>query len=249
VIARTTVSHPSHQPFGDTSVKHAADLEPENFDFSTWRDVVKDGYVPDATTHLPTHSAAPVPRLTWQPSCVAPKVPFVVGVCGGAQGYVNDLCELTHKLSDGQMMYFSIDLQVGGHGHNITLEQRVGSRDYVPPDDLRLAHHLMAVSGRELRPNLRLGQVGEGLLRLVGRMVVGFDAQDLAVDCHGQAYHFAADVGRVCIDALKPGATERTRVRLHMSANNLGWYWIEPITDGHVIRELLIKNKERRSPT
>ena len=29
-----------------------------------------------------------------------------------------------------------------------------------------------------------------------------------------------------------------------MSANNLRWYWIEPITDSNVIRELLIKNKE-----
>ena len=54
---------PSHQPFGDASVEHAADLEPQQLDFSTWRDVVKDGYVPDATTHMPTQDAAPVPRL------------------------------------------------------------------------------------------------------------------------------------------------------------------------------------------
>ena len=127
VIARTTVSHPSHQPFGDTSVEHATDLEPERLDFSTWRDVAKDGYVDGTTTHLPTQHAAPVPRLVWQPSCVPPKVPFVVGVCGGAQGYVNDLCELTHKLSDGQIMYFSIDLKVGGHGHNITLPRILSS--------------------------------------------------------------------------------------------------------------------------
>ena len=80
-----------------------------------------EGYVPDATASQPTHNAAPIPRLVWQPSCVAPDVSFVVGICGGAQGYANDLCELTHKLSDGQLMYFSIDLQVGGHGHNITL--------------------------------------------------------------------------------------------------------------------------------
>jgi len=36
------------------------------------------GYVPDATASRPTHNAAPVPRLVWQPSCVAPNVPFVV---------------------------------------------------------------------------------------------------------------------------------------------------------------------------
>ncbi|KOO34385.1 hypothetical protein Ctob_016321, partial [Chrysochromulina tobinii] len=127
VIARTTVSHPSHQPFGDASVEHATDLEPEQLDFSTWRDVATDGYVPDATASRPTHNAAPIPRLVWQPSCVAPNVPFVVGICGGAQGYANDLCELTHKLSDGQITYFSIDLQVGGHGHNITLPRVLAS--------------------------------------------------------------------------------------------------------------------------
>ena len=71
---------------------------------------------------------------------------------------------------------------------------------------------------------------------------IGSEGED--VYCAGQAYYFAADVGRVCIDALQPGATERTKVRLHMSANNLGWYWIEPITDPKVLRELLIKNKE-----
>jgi hypothetical protein len=127
VIARTTVSHPSHQPFGDASVEHTTDLEPEQLDFSTWRDVATDGYVPDATASRPTHNAAPVPRLVWQPSCVAPNVPFVVGICGGAQGYANDMCELTHKLSDGQITYFSIDLQVGGHGHNITLPRVLAS--------------------------------------------------------------------------------------------------------------------------
>ena len=95
VIARTTVSHPSHQPFGDTSVEHAVDLEPEHLDFSTWRDVAKEGYVTNTTTHLPGQNAAPVTRLVWQPSCIAPEVPFVVGICGGAQGYVNDLCERT----------------------------------------------------------------------------------------------------------------------------------------------------------
>ena len=58
---------------------------------------------------------------------------------------------------------------------------------------------------------------------------IGSEGED--VYCAGQAYYFAADVGRVCIDALQPGATERTKVRLHMSANNLGWYWIEPISD------------------
>ena len=126
VIARTTVSHPSHQPFSDTSVEHAVDLEPAHLDFSTWRDVAKDGYVPDATTNLPVN-AAPITKLVWQPSCVAPNVPFVVGICGGAQGYINDLCELTHKLSDGQIMYFSIDLKVGGHGHNITLPRILSS--------------------------------------------------------------------------------------------------------------------------
>ena len=127
VIARTTVSHPSHQPFGDASVEHATDLEPEQLDFSTWRDVATEGYAPDATASRPTHNEAPVPRMVWQPSCVAPNVPFVVGICGGAQGYANDLCELTHKLSDGQITYFSIDLQVGGHGHNITLPRILAS--------------------------------------------------------------------------------------------------------------------------
>ena len=58
VIARTTVSHPSHQPFGDTSVEHAVDLEPEHLDFSTWRDVAKEGYVTNTTTHLPGQNAA-----------------------------------------------------------------------------------------------------------------------------------------------------------------------------------------------
>ena len=70
---RTTCSLKGDSPYGlkdgkpflcfVQSVEHAADLEPQQLDFSTWRDVVKDGYVPDATTHMPTQDAAPVPRL------------------------------------------------------------------------------------------------------------------------------------------------------------------------------------------
>ena len=127
VIARTTVSHPSHQPFGDVSVERATDREPDELDFSVWRDAATDGYAIDATLNPPKQIVTPVSRLVWQPSCVAPHVPFVVGICGGTQGYANDLCELTHKLSDGRIMYFSIDLKVGGHGHNITLPRILSS--------------------------------------------------------------------------------------------------------------------------
>ena len=71
---------------------------------------------------------------------------------------------------------------------------------------------------------------------------IGSEAED--VYCANQSYYFAADVGRVCIDAPLPEATERQRVRLHMSANNLGWYWIEEIKDPAVLRAALLKNKE-----
>ena len=73
LATRTTCSLKGDSPYGlkdgkpflcfVQSVEHAADLEPQQLDFSTWRDVVKDGYVPDATTHMPTQDAAPVPRL------------------------------------------------------------------------------------------------------------------------------------------------------------------------------------------
>jgi hypothetical protein len=108
-------------------VEHESDREPEQLDFSTWRDIATDGYVPAAPVATSTRVAAPLERLIWQPSCMAPDATFAVGICGGAQGYVNDLCELMHKLSDGRCMYFSIDLKVGGHGHNITLPRILAS--------------------------------------------------------------------------------------------------------------------------
>ena len=47
----------------------------------------------------------------------------------------------------------------------------------------------------------------------------------------------------VVYDALRPGETERKQVKLHMSPNNLGWYWMEAITDAAVICQLLVDNK------
>ena len=127
VLARTTLSHASHQPFSDPSVERTSDLEPEQLDFSVWRDIATDGYVSAEPAVPSTRATAPFERLIWQPSSMAPDTTFVVGVCGGAQGYVNDLCELMHKLSEGRCMYFSIDLKVGGHGHNITLPRTLAS--------------------------------------------------------------------------------------------------------------------------
>ena len=65
LATRTTCSHKGDSPYGlkDGKPFLCFFLEPQQLDFSTWRDVVKDGYVPDATTHMPTQDAAPVPRL------------------------------------------------------------------------------------------------------------------------------------------------------------------------------------------
>jgi hypothetical protein len=127
VLARTTLSHASHQPFGDPNVERAADREPEQLDFSMWRTIATDGYVPTTPVVPPSRVVAPLTRLVWQPSGIAPDATFVVGICGGAQGYANDHCELVHKLSDGRCIYFSIDLKVGGHGHNITLPRTLAA--------------------------------------------------------------------------------------------------------------------------
>ena len=43
VIARTTLSHPSHQPFDDPQVERPVDREPDELDFTMWRDVAAEG--------------------------------------------------------------------------------------------------------------------------------------------------------------------------------------------------------------
>lgn len=121
VIARTTMSHPSHQPFGDPQVERPMDREPDALDFSMWRDVAAEGYPDDRRAECMISEQQNTTRLIWQPSALPPDAKFIVGICGGSQGYNADMWELVDKISDHECFYFSIDLQVGGHAHNITL--------------------------------------------------------------------------------------------------------------------------------
>ena len=55
---------------------------------------------------------------------------------------------------------------------------------------------------------------------------------------HGQSYWFDASVGReVYLAPDEQG--QRESLRLRMNGNNLGWYWMEEITDPSVIQQLL----------
>ena len=121
VIARTTMSHPSHQPFGDPQVERPMDREPDTLDFSMWRDVAAEGYPDDRRAECMVSEQQNTTRLVWQPSALPPDAKFIVGICGGSQGYPADMWELVDKISDHECFYFPIDLHVGGHAHNITL--------------------------------------------------------------------------------------------------------------------------------
>ena len=54
---------------------------------------------------------------------------------------------------------------------------------------------------------------------------------------HKQSYWFDAATGREVYMPERDG--KRESIKLHMSSNNLGWYWIEEIKDPSVIRQLL----------
>ena len=68
---------------------------------------------------------------------------------------------------------------------------------------------------------------------------IGSEGEDVFI--FKQSYWFD-ERGREMFDAPRADGT-RQSVKLHMSPNNLGWYWIEPIKDPSVVRQLLVDNK------
>jgi len=101
----------------------------------------------------------------------------------------------------------------------------VRPRHDVAPDDLRLADHLVAVlHWRELRPNLRLGEVLRcpARLVLVGRVVVGLDAQDLAVDREVERPHLLVEPD----DGLEAPLNEIDESMVSHRAVLYAWYSI-----------------------
>ena len=128
VIARSTRSHPSHQPYGDPSVERAEDKEPDQLDFSMWRNVLTEGYTPQDASVSSTAIEAPTlpaPRVIWQPSMLAPDTAYVVGICSGESGYPADLNAIVHAMSQAQVLYIPIDKKVGGHAHHLLVDRVV----------------------------------------------------------------------------------------------------------------------------
>ena len=122
VLARTTQSHESHQPYGDARVEEVSDQEPAELDFSTWRDVSVDGYaaLPTADESAPL---APVQRVMWQPSRPIGEIPYFVTICGGEIGYPLDMPDIMHRMTGGQYAIVNVDRASGGHGQDITIKR------------------------------------------------------------------------------------------------------------------------------
>ena len=128
VVARSTRSHPSHQPYGDTSVERPEDLAPAQPDFSTWRNPLTEGFALDAAqpnANATTECAAK--QTVWHPSAQPPSLPFVVLICAGDCQPPSDPVTMMHRLSGGTAVVVPIDLKVGGHGHNVLVERVNGA--------------------------------------------------------------------------------------------------------------------------